>query len=283
VFAVVVYLALREVRLQRPDGALRMFVLSMVGLALGLSIGVDLVVLDGDIQRMNTVFKFYLHVWILLALASSYGAWHLIFVAWSAAKRPVPRVVATAGSVAIAGFVLAALVYPIGATPVRLDDRFRDLPKTLDGMAYMRDLTYDDQQGKISFEADYQGIQWLRQNVSGTPAIVEAHVPIYRWGSRFAIYTGLPDVLGWDWHQTQQRGGGPVQQRAADVDAFYTSPDVQSAVKFLHAYNVSYVILGQVERLYYPPQGIDKFNSNLNGALEPVYNNQGLTIYKVRP
>jgi uncharacterized membrane protein len=192
-------------------------------------------------------------------------------------------VVATAGSVAIAAFVLAALVYPIGATPARLDDRFRDLPKTLDGMAYMRDLTYDDQQGKISFEADYQGIQWLRENVSGTPAIVEAHVPIYRWGSRFAIYTGLPDVLGWDWHQTQQRGAAPVQQRAADVDAFYGGTDVQSAIRFLHAYEVGYVIVGQVERLYYPPQGIAKFNSGLNGALEPVYTNPGLTIYKVKP
>ena len=184
VFAVVVYLALREVRLRRPDGALRLFVLSMVGLALGLSIGVDLVVLDGDIQRMNTVFKFYLHVWILLALASSYGAWHLIFVAWSAARRPVPRVVATVGSVALAGFVLAALVYPIGATPVRLDDRFRDLPKTLDGMAYMRDLTYDDQQGKISVEDDYQGIQWLRENVEGY-----AHD---RGGSRADLPLGQP-------------------------------------------------------------------------------------------
>jgi uncharacterized membrane protein len=94
VFAIVLYLALREVRLRRPDSALRLFVLSMVGLALGLSIGVDLVVLDGDIQRMNTVFKFYLHVWILLALASAYGAWHLLFVAWSAASSdPVPVVI----------------------------------------------------------------------------------------------------------------------------------------------------------------------------------------------
>jgi uncharacterized membrane protein len=234
---------------------------------------------------MNTVFKFYLHVWILLALASSYAAWQLIFVAWSARVwRPVPRAVATAGSVALAGFVLAGIVYPIGATPVRLDDRFRDLPKTLDGTAYMRDQFYDDPQGgKIAFEADYHGIQWLRKNVEGTPAIVEAQVPFYRWGSRFANYTGLPTVLGWDWHQTQQRGAAPVQQRAADVNAFYGSPDVQSAVRFLRAYDVEYVIVGQVERLYYPPEGINKFASGLNGALEVAYSNPGLTIYRVKP
>ena len=59
--------------------------------------------------------------------------------------------------------------------------------------------------------------------------------------------------------------------------------EVDSAVKFLRAYDVGYVIVGQVERLYYPPAGIDKFASGLNGALEPVYKNPSLTIYKVRP
>jgi uncharacterized membrane protein len=119
--------------------------------------------------------------------------------------------------------------------------------------------------------------------VQGTPAIVEAHIPFYRWGNRFTIYTGLPGVLGWDWHQTQQRGAAPVQQRAADIDSFYSSPDVTGAVKFLRAYDVKYVIVGQVERLYYPQAGIDKFAAGLNGALDVAYSNPRLTIYKVRP
>ena len=55
------------------------------------------------------------------------------------------------------------------------------------------------------------------------------------------------------------------------------------AVRFLRAYDVSYVIVGQVERLYYPPVGIDKFDNGLNGALEVAYKNPELTIYKVRP
>jgi hypothetical protein len=136
----------------------------------------------------------------------------------------------------------------------------------------MRNAVYDDEKGKIDLGADYEGIQWLRHNVNGSPAIVEGRTPLYRWGGRFSIYTGLPAVLGWDWHQTQQRGklSFMVEQRGQAVDAFYTNPDVENARRFLRQYGVQYVIVGQVERwLYYPPAGIAKFDGCLAGALDP--------------
>ena len=55
-------------------------------LGFGLSLGVDLVTLNGDITRMNTVFKFYIHAWVVFALAASYAVWYLAFVA-----RPIPK------------------------------------------------------------------------------------------------------------------------------------------------------------------------------------------------
>ena len=57
--------------------------------------------------------------------------------------------------------------------PVRLDERFVNLPKTLDGAAFMQYATYRDARGDIPLNWDYQGIQWLRANVVGTPAIIE--------------------------------------------------------------------------------------------------------------
>jgi YYY domain-containing protein len=82
--ALVVILALagREVRLRRPDGGLRLFVLMLAALGLGLAAGVDLITIKGDIERMNTVFKFYLHAWVVLALAASFAGWYLFAVAW---------------------------------------------------------------------------------------------------------------------------------------------------------------------------------------------------------
>ena len=47
-------------------------------------------------------------------------------------------------------------------------------------------------------------------------------------------------------------------------------------------YGVEYVYLGRVERLYYDPTGLVKFDSALDGALEQVYENSDVRIYRVR-
>ncbi|MPZ47848.1 MAG: phospholipid carrier-dependent glycosyltransferase [Dehalococcoidia bacterium] len=289
VLAVVAYLAWRELRSPRPDAGPRLFVLMLIGLGLGLSMGVELVTINGDIQRMNTVFKFYLHTWVVFAIAATFTAWQLLFVLWRpslAGMAPrLPRYAARAGAAGLAALVLAAFAYPIFATPVRIDDRFADLPRSLDGMEYMRTAVYSDARAPMDLAADYEGIQWLRQNVEGTPAIVEGRTDLYRWGSRFSIYTGLPTVLGWDWHEKQQRGelAFMIDERAAQVEAFYANPEQGQARRFLQRYNVEYVILGQLERAYYPIEGLRKFESGLGGALEIAYSNPGLTIYRVKP
>ncbi|HAY85412.1 MAG TPA: hypothetical protein DCY42_10965, partial [Chloroflexi bacterium] len=129
-----------------------------------------------------------------------------------------------------------------------------------------------------------RAIRWMQENISGTPVIVEANTPLYRWGSRFSIYTGLPSVLGWDWHQTQQRGFSPVSEIASRREAihmFYLMDDRELAQDFLQEYQVEYIVLGQLERNYYRGVGLDKFE-RLNGDLwREVYRDEQTIIYQV--
>ena len=74
---------------------------------------------------------------------------------------------------------------------------------------------------------DLEAIRWLLDNVVGSPVILEGHAPEYRWGARYSINTGLPTVLGWNWHQRQQRAAADDQEvwdRANDVATIYNTP-----------------------------------------------------------
>lgn len=258
------------------------FVVLVVGTALMLVIGLDIVRVQGDIDRMNSIFKFYVQVWVLLALASAYLLWRL------AGKR---RAISLTGSRwtkiwvgAAIVLVVGSAVYPLLGTQARLEKRFAVLPATLDGMAYMQDVVYHDANGDIELAADYEGIRWLQNNVEGSPMILEGLTPNYRWGGRVGIYTGLPAIVGWQWHQEQQRWGyrEEVGVRARDVHTIFRTTDVSEALALLDEYDVRYVYIGQLERLYYPAEGLKKFEDGLDGRLVEVYPSPQVTIYELR-
>jgi uncharacterized membrane protein len=178
----------------------------------------------------------------------------------------------------------ACLLYPLTATPVRLGDRFQNsLSKTLDGSAFMRTSIYSDEGRPFSLDWDGQAINWLRQNVTGIPTILEANTPLYRWGSRVSIYTGLPTVIGWDWHQKQQRAvldGRTIDQRISDVRTIYSSADLALAAQLMDQYGVRYIYVGPLERLYYHSDGLAKFDQP-NEWWSLVYQNEQVKIYQV--
>ncbi len=266
----------------------RAFLPFMIALALALTMVVEVVVLKGDIGRMNTVFKFYLQVWVLLAVASAAG------LAWIAqVLKSGPEDLRRLWWGVFAVLLAACLLYPVFATRAKVNDRFvREIGPTLDGMAYMSRAVYHDggdsargiAPAAYELRYDRDAIAWLRDHVEGSPVILEGHAVEYRWGSRYAIYTGLPAVIGWSWHQRQQRSvyrEPRVEQRIADVRAIYDTTDINQAIDLLRKYNVRYIIVGQMERAYYNPQGLVKFDQMVGGQLELVYENPGVKIYRM--
>ncbi|MEK6221141.1 MAG: DUF2298 domain-containing protein, partial [Chloroflexota bacterium] len=226
-------------------------VLFMVGTSFFLTIMVEVIVLVGDIGRMNTVFKFYLQVWVMFAVSSAAALGWLLkeYKFWLPSWR-------TLWQVGFASLLGAASLFPLVGTAAKIQDRMsQDAPRSLDGMAYMNYVEYYDVDTQMDLSQDYQAIQWMQQNISGSPVIVEANTPIYMWGSRYSIYTGLPSVLGWDWHQMQQRVVAPPQwipERKDAILEFYTTTDIQIAIDFIADYDISYIIVGELEKVHYP-------------------------------
>ncbi len=137
----------------------------------------------------------------------------------------------------------------------------------------------------MDLSQDYRAIRWLQDHVQGSPVIVEMNVPEYRWGTRFTIYTGLPGVVGWNFHQRQQRAllsPNLVTDRVDQVVAFYNTQDIETARAFLKQYDVRYIIVGQMERIQ-APAGISKFEQYNDIYWHNVYHDNQTDIYEVNP
>ena len=267
----------------RVDSPQVTFVAVIVSVSLALVIGLDIYRVEGDVDRMNSIFKFYLQIWVLLALASAYLLWRLAHgrrvnltkLAWS--KK--------AWLGALAMLIVSASVFTVVGTHDRLKERFDPgtVGLTLDGTAYVRGTVYRDDRGEIDLAADFEGIRWLRDNIQGSPIVLEGHTPTYKWGGRISVYTGLPSVVGWGWHQEQQRWGyrWAVDDRISDVNRIYRTDNADEALSLMRKYGVKYVYVGQLERLYYPGDGLRKFDDALQNDLEKVFFSDQVTVYRV--
>lgn len=263
----------------QPDA--KRYAFFMIGTALLLTLVVEMVYLVGDIGRMNVVFKLYLQAWILFTLGLGTGFVSL----WNDQRKWTQRTQILFQLPALL-LITGALLFPLMGTLDKINDRMDPTAAhTLDGMAYMASSTYVTNGITMDLGEDYRAIMWMQEHISGSPVILEAQAYEYQWGNRFTIYTGLPAVVGWNYHQRQQRAilrSEVVQQRVDGVNAFYLSQDEKFVSDYLKRYDVRYIIVGQLERATYSPAGLDKFIA-LEGILwDEVYRDGSTSIYAVR-
>lgn len=260
------------------------YVLVLAGFALSLTLGVEMVVLSGDIGRQNTVFKFYIQAWLLFSVAGGAA------FAWLIQRADLWRFrVQLLWFFPLMFIVAAATMFPFASVRARMVDRFvPDLAPTLNGLDYMEETTYflPYAGSVISLENDYNIIRWLQENVEGTPIVIEGRgaASEYHYNGRIAINTGLPTVLGWNWHQRQQRTIDPlpriVQQRESNIQHFYQSNDIVSVVNMIRYYDIEYIIVSDMEIALYP-DGIEKFNRMVEmGLLDIAYQHGVGLVYQ---
>lgn len=284
------------------------FVAASLALAFGVLVGVESFTQNADVARLNTVFKFWLQVWHLFAIAGAFGLSWLLgplvsdYRAERSAAAPAddappeqrspgrhPLVVRgfAAGVVVL---LVASLVYPVLSVGPRQGNRIdTTLGPSLDGHLWLEPGSYEfgirDVDGTdhvIDPGLDRPLIDWLQENVEGRPTIVEAvGGSEYQWWGRISINTGLPTVLGWRNHQSQQRTlfDFEVNERKADVAEFYTTEAPEVVNSFLRAYDVSYVIVGSIEQAVANPRTLELLAEH--PALRPVMGNPRILIYQV--
>jgi len=266
----------------------RRFVVLLTFAGLLLTLLVEVVVLQGDIGRSNTVFKIYLQVWVMWGIAAATSLPYIVAV--------IRRGVWILRWLWIVGFsvlLLAAALYPIFATRANIKDRIdQSVSPTLNGMAFMErgiymEISYTGQPVAIELKYDRDALVWMQDHITGSPVIAEANNPnLYHWTGRVSIWTGLPSLLGYNWHEKQQRaivGGDLIDRREQEANQLFLTESSTEALAIIRRFRVGYIYIGPIEGAFYPRKGIEKFEQLIGTSLEIAYENPKVRIYRVVP
>ena len=260
------------------------FPLLLLALSIFLLVGAELFyVADLFGNRMNTVFKVYYQVWLMLAIVGAYGLWY-----WQGGRRVsvratrrerqrpmfrIKRRLQVVGRLcwtwALLALLAASLYYPVGTALDRTGwlhggPSFAD--NTLDGLAFVKE----------SSPGEYAAIQWLR-DYAPQGRIVEAVGQDYSDYGRISASTGLPTILGWEGHELQWRGSHePMQERREHVATVYQGSDVSEVRDVLERYQVRYIYWGDREKATYGQGHLEDFNM----ILRTVFQQGHVTIYE---
>jgi uncharacterized membrane protein len=255
------------------------FVLLLALAAIALLAVAELVVLRGDVSRMNTVFKFHYQAWLLLGLVGAWGAASLCGRLRGRARA------AAAGGVAL--LAATGLLYPLTAIPARAADRF--LPAagpTWNGWAFLERAVLTSGRDSFPLAPDLAAVRWLNAHARGTPVIAEMNTfpLLYGWGNRISTHTGLPAIAGWDWHVRQTLQPATAEsfaQRIRDTQEIFRTGDPDRAWRLLRQYEAEWVIVGALERSYSSPGGIAKFAAAAGRYWERAFAAPGVEVYRV--
>jgi YYY domain-containing protein len=224
----------------------------------------------GSYKRANTMFKFAFEAFVLLSLVMAYTFFRFLLVRKKSSYRWFGVV---AGAVILSLLLCLPMRYPFISTEQRTGDLSEAEYIGLDGTAYL--VNRDSPQIAIS-GADLTGyaagISWLNEHVDGNPVICEAYGNSYTDSCLISAYTGLPTIMGWHTHEWLWHFQGIVNEkgelvadpakpdvfvdiinpRQNDIRNIYTSSDAMAVQWILDKYDVTYLIVGDIERTLFP-------------------------------
>lgn len=185
--------------------------------------------------RANTMFKLTYQAYILFGLVMGYAIYRLLLIS----RQKVLQI--------LAGLGLLLLIWTVGYFGDAVYSWFGEVwnPSEYQGL---------DAEGYLEtdFSEDAQAIYWLKDNVEGSPVVLEANGDSYTGYERVSASTGLPTVLGWYVHEQLWRNDvEDLNQKSADIQNIYTWNSEELVRNLLERYDVSYIFVGSKEKEKY--------------------------------
>lgn len=217
-------------------------------------------------ERMNTVFKIYMHTWVLWAMAAGII---LATLYETTPSQTGSRVFSRTGiqTIIISSVLLLSLYSAIAVGGLAATANQPSLDAT-DWAA-------------TTHPTEWEAIEWLDEQ-PGQPHIVslpgcschpDSAFHPYRWVNAQSSFTGIPTVAGWS-HEIGYRSEDQYLRRVRDVNTIYTGT-AQERLRILAKYDVTYIWVGPNERSFYS-------NPTFDGPqYEIVFENSAVTIYRV--
>jgi YYY domain-containing protein len=213
------------------------------------------------IDRMNTIFKVYNVVWVLLAFALAVSLLR---------TRGRRRKILVAVWLPLQ--LVAVVNLPLGIAQGWLRPRMPSPRPTLDGQAF---LASQDRQTWFLVHS-------LQGAARPGEVVAEAAGNYYSHFTRITMHTGQPTVVGWEWH-LKQRGQPPMEiaARFADLETLYAGKDRRARRVVLDRYNVRWVVVARIEREAYNLSSGDPL-VGVPGVLKIAEHGEAI-LYRVLP
>jgi YYY domain-containing protein len=184
--------------------------------------------------RMNTVFKIYLQVWILSAVATSLA----LVLLWRRSRRwRAGQILVALATISI---MVGGLAYPVVAGSQWLATRNLEANwEGVDGLAFLEE----------SDPATYNALQWLWDNGSSDDVILSAGgCEWYSVIGRPSAASGVPAIIGWAGHERQWHLGddeilSQFPERVQAIRNLYARPTDD----LLDEYGVTLMFIGNTE------------------------------------
>ena len=190
--------------------------------------------------RANTMFKLTYQAYIMFGMTMAYAIFRLIIVN----RKKFLKAVGAIG--------LVLLLWTCGYFGRSVESWFGQVldPSQYKGLNATAFLETD-------YAEDVGAIRWLKENIEGSPVVLEANGDSYSEYERVSAMTGLPTVMGWYVHEWLWRNDvADLNEKSAEIETVYTSTDTARVQELIEKYDISYIFVGSCER--------EKYEANLN-------------------